>query len=224
MQPVVTEPISPIGLRGDNTAGATAIHTAAEPISPIGFRAVTEPISPIGFRGDNTDAGFATHPETAAKPASAPETVIAPGGVKGAAAEVTDPVFEAKPQVVDAKATRTGGAPTDQTASGDHGDVKARKAGDPGREGKIDSAESAGVGLLSQEAKVSREAALKAVKSNELVREQEYTSRVLGDIDRGTYKPARGASVAEVKIDMERRLAEVNEKLKGDPGIKYTRA
>jgi hypothetical protein len=47
---------------------------------------------------------------------------------------------------------------------------------------------------------------------------------VLGDIDRGTYKPARGASVPEVKIEMERRLAEVNEKLKGDPAIKYTRA
>ncbi|MBS1999801.1 MAG: hypothetical protein JSS86_25950 [Cyanobacteria bacterium SZAS LIN-2] len=80
------------------------------------------------------------------------------------------------------------------------------------------------VSSLSREAQQSREIAMKAVKSNEMLREKEYVTKVLGEIERGTYRPTNRASVSEVKTEMERRLTEVNQKLDGDPGIKYTRA
>ncbi|MBU6450273.1 MAG: hypothetical protein KGS72_00730 [Cyanobacteria bacterium REEB67] len=82
----------------------------------------------------------------------------------------------------------------------------------------------AGVARLSPEAQVSREAAFKAIRGNELVREKEYCTKVLSEIDGGIYRPTNRASVTEVKADMEKRLSEVNAKLKEEDGVKYTRA
>jgi len=86
------------------------------------------------------------------------------------------------------------------------------------------TAEAGDLSFLSKDALSARDSALKAVKANELLREKEYVSKVLGDIERGTYRPTNRANVDEVKIEMQRRLTEVNEKLESEPGVKYTRA
>ena len=80
------------------------------------------------------------------------------------------------------------------------------------------------VDKMNPAAQANREAALKAIRGNELFREQEYCNKVLSEIQAGTYRPTNRASIVEVKADMQRRLEEANEKLKADPSVKYTRA
>jgi len=85
-------------------------------------------------------------------------------------------------------------------------------------------AEDPGVERLSPAARQSREAALSAVRGNELLREKEICTRVLSEIDNGTYRSSGRVSPADLRVEMQRRLSEADRELNGDPGVKYTRA
>jgi|GEM_PF-572370 len=146
---------------------------------------------------------------------------LAPTQVHSVAAEVitkavTEPI---------AKAADTATAATTNPAAEVKVEPTVQKAGADTAQPKVErTAETGDLSFLSRESASARETAMKSVRANELLREQEYVTGILGNIERGTYKPTNRANVSEVKIEMERRLAEVNEKLQAEPGIKYTRA
>jgi len=165
----------------------------------------------VGHAGQVIDA---TPPHVEASPSTHVAEVVAP--------------IEAKTGLVEPGTAKPGATAHDQAPASGKATVVERQGGDKAettaKDRTADTSDAAGIKVLSREAQTAREAALKSVKSNELVRDRDYATRVLEDITRGTYKPARGASVADVKIEMERKLADVNEKLGNDPGVKYTRA
>jgi hypothetical protein len=184
---------------GGGTAGdITAVHTEAGPKTVP----VAEPAGKVIDVAPPKEVPALVSHEAASGANTA--ALIEQPAAKGTTGS-DHPVEKAAAPALDRKAGGSD-APAERTATADATDV------------------APGVKMLSREAQTARDGALKAVKSNELVRERDYATRVLEEIGKGTYKPARGASVADVKLDMERRITDVNQKLGNDPGIKYTRA